>query len=95
MMTNDELIAKAASLIKAKKIGVFTVADVGCALITDRGNVYTGSRRCERACHPERRAAELTTDDTDDTDYADRTDLHVLICEISGIRVISGKTFYS
>ena len=41
-MTNDELIAKAASLIKAKKIGSFTVADVGCALITDRGNVYTG-----------------------------------------------------
>jgi cytidine deaminase len=41
-MTYDELIQKAASLIKAKKIGSFTVADVGCALITDHGNVYTG-----------------------------------------------------
>ena len=41
-MTNHQLIAKAASLIKAKKIGTFTVADVGCALITDRGNVFTG-----------------------------------------------------
>ena len=41
-MTNDELVNKAASLIKAKKVGAFTVADVGCALITDQDNVYSG-----------------------------------------------------
>jgi hypothetical protein len=41
-LMTDELIEKAASLIKTKKIGSFTVGDVGCALITDRGNVYTG-----------------------------------------------------
>ena len=41
-MTNDELIDKAASLIKTKKVGAFTVADVGCALITDQDNVYSG-----------------------------------------------------
>ena len=41
-MTNYELIEKAASLIKAKNVGVFTVADVGCALITGQGNLYSG-----------------------------------------------------
>ena len=41
-LMTEELIEKAASLIKTKKIGAFTVGDVGCALITDRENVYTG-----------------------------------------------------
>lgn len=41
-MTNDELIAKAASLVKAKSVGGFTIADVGCALVTDQGKVYSG-----------------------------------------------------
>ena len=41
-MTNDELIKKAAALIKARNVGGFTVGDVGCVLITDRGNLYSG-----------------------------------------------------
>ena len=41
-MTNEELIQKAASVINPKKIGDFLVGDVGCALITPAGNVYTG-----------------------------------------------------
>lgn len=40
---NDELIRKAKSVLKRRKIKHgFTVGDVGCALVTDKGNVYLG-----------------------------------------------------
>ena len=43
-LTSDgELIEKAKSVVKPRKIKHgFTVGDVGCALITDKGNVYLG-----------------------------------------------------
>jgi cytidine deaminase len=42
-ISNDELIEKAKSVLKPRKIKHgFTVGDVGCALITDEGNVYLG-----------------------------------------------------
>jgi cytidine deaminase len=39
---NDELIARAAAVVNARKIGDYLVGDVGAALITARGNVFTG-----------------------------------------------------
>ena len=42
-ITNEELIEKAKSVIKPRKIKHgFTVGDCGCALVTDKGNVYLG-----------------------------------------------------
>ncbi len=42
-ITNKELIEKARSITKSRKIKRgFTVGDVGCALLTDEGNVYVG-----------------------------------------------------
>jgi cytidine deaminase len=42
-ISNGELIEKAKSVVKPRKIKHgFTVGDVGCALITDKGNVYLG-----------------------------------------------------
>lgn len=41
-VSNEELITKAASVINSRKIGDYTVGDVGCALVTDKGNVYLG-----------------------------------------------------
>ena len=41
-ITNKELIEKAASIVRARNNGDFTVGDVGCALITDKGNLYLG-----------------------------------------------------
>jgi cytidine deaminase len=42
-MTNDELIQKARSVVNPRKIAHgFTVGDVGCALITDNGNLHLG-----------------------------------------------------
>src|SRR5438270_13454297 len=41
-ITNEALIEKAAALVNSKKIGAHLVGDVGCALITERGNVYLG-----------------------------------------------------
>jgi len=42
-MSNEELIEKAKSVLKPRNIKHgFTVGDVGCALITDKGNVYLG-----------------------------------------------------
>ncbi len=41
MNTND-LIAKSASVIKTRKLQDRLVGDVGCALITNEGNVYVG-----------------------------------------------------
>lgn len=41
--TNEELINKARSIVKPKKIRHgFTTSDCGCALVTDRGNIYLG-----------------------------------------------------
>ena len=41
-MTNEELIKRAAEVVKSEKIGDFTSGDVGCALIAANDNVYTG-----------------------------------------------------
>lgn len=42
-ISNRELIEKSKSIIKSKKVANDMVAgDVGCALVTDKGNVYTG-----------------------------------------------------
>jgi cytidine deaminase len=41
-MTNQELIEKAAAVVRPKKIGDYTVGDVGCALLTDRDYLYAG-----------------------------------------------------
>ena len=42
-ITNEELIEKAKSVMKSRKIKHgYTVGDVGCALVTDKGNVYLG-----------------------------------------------------
>ena len=41
-MNNEELINKATSVIKPNEINGFIIGDVGCALITDKNNIYTG-----------------------------------------------------
>lgn len=42
-MTNEELIQRARSVVNPRKIAQgFTVGDVGCALVTDRGNLHVG-----------------------------------------------------
>ncbi len=41
-MTDEELIQKAVSVIKSKKVKGFLIGDVGCALLTDKGNLYLG-----------------------------------------------------
>lgn len=41
-MTNEELIEKARSVVQPKRAGDYWIADVGCALLTDHGNVYLG-----------------------------------------------------
>lgn len=42
-VSNEELIAKAASVLKPRTIKHgFTVGDVGCALLTEKGNIYLG-----------------------------------------------------
>jgi cytidine deaminase len=42
-MTNDELIQQARGVINPRKIAHgCTVGDVGCALLTDRGNLHLG-----------------------------------------------------
>ncbi|HLD17722.1 MAG TPA: cytidine deaminase [Patescibacteria group bacterium] len=41
-MENIELIQKAASMIAPRKVGDRLFGDVGAALITDKGSVYTG-----------------------------------------------------
>ena len=38
----QELIDKATSVIHAQKINEFMIGDVGSALVTDKGNIYTG-----------------------------------------------------
>lgn len=42
-MTNDELIQEARAVVNPREIAHgCTVGDVGCALLTDRGNLYVG-----------------------------------------------------
>ena len=41
-VTNQELIKKAASVVKEKKIKDGIYADVGCALLSQRDNIYLG-----------------------------------------------------
>jgi len=42
-ISNEELIGKAKSVLRPRRIKHgFTVGDVGCALVTDKGNVYLG-----------------------------------------------------
>lgn len=41
-ITNQALIDRAAAVVKAKQIGSYLVGDVGCALVTESGAVYTG-----------------------------------------------------
>ena len=41
-MDNQELIAHAKSVVCHKMIGDRIVGDVGCALLTDQGNLYLG-----------------------------------------------------
>jgi len=41
-MTNEKLIKLAASVVHSVKLGDNTAGDVGCALLTKKGKVYTG-----------------------------------------------------
>ena len=41
-ISSDELIERAKSVVHPRKIGDRLVGDVGCALLTDQGNVYLG-----------------------------------------------------
>ena len=41
-ITTETLIAKAKSVLNPQKIGKYLVGDVGCALVTDKGNIYLG-----------------------------------------------------
>ena len=41
-MKNKELIEKAASVVRSRRNGDYTIGDVGCALLTDKGNLYFG-----------------------------------------------------
>lgn len=41
-MTNEELIERAKSVVKPYKMGDGFIGDVGCALVTEKGNVYLG-----------------------------------------------------
>lgn len=41
-ISNDQLIKKAISVIRPKTVGDRLFADVGCALVTDKGNIYLG-----------------------------------------------------
>ena len=43
MISNEELIEKAKEVAKLKDISEHTsIGDVGCALVTDKGNIYLG-----------------------------------------------------
>jgi cytidine deaminase len=41
-ITNEELIAKARSVVNPREQGGYMMGDVGCALVTDKGNIYLG-----------------------------------------------------
>jgi cytidine deaminase len=40
--TSNALIARAAAVVRPRKVGDYLVGDVGAALVTDQGNVYVG-----------------------------------------------------
>jgi cytidine deaminase len=42
-ITNEELITHAEAALNSQNLGDFYVADVGCALISDSGEVFTGA----------------------------------------------------
>ena len=42
VMSSEELIERAAAVVHPQRIGDRLVGDVGCALVTDQGNVYVG-----------------------------------------------------
>ena len=42
MISNRELIVKAASVINPKEIGDSSMGGVGCSLVSSEGNIYTG-----------------------------------------------------
>ena len=41
-MNNQQLIEEAASVVNLRSIGDYTVGDVGCALVSSGGKVFTG-----------------------------------------------------
>ena len=41
-MSNVELIRKARSVVRTKKVGEYTIGNVGSALVTEGGNLYLG-----------------------------------------------------
>lgn len=41
-ISNEALIAKAISVVNARKLGAYIIGDVGAALMTDTGSVYLG-----------------------------------------------------
>lgn len=43
MAAYDELIEKALSVVHSKKVGDYLIGDVGCALVTDQGQIYLGA----------------------------------------------------
>ena len=43
-MTNEELVQRARTVVRPRKVRHgFMVGEVGCALVTDKGNVYLGT----------------------------------------------------
>jgi cytidine deaminase len=40
--TNEELIAKALSVVRPKRVNDHLIGDVGCALVSEGGNLYLG-----------------------------------------------------
>lgn len=41
-LSNHDLIERAVSVVNARRIGDYLVGDVGCALVSESGAVYTG-----------------------------------------------------
>jgi hypothetical protein len=41
-MTNEDLIARAEAVVRPREVHGRLIGDVGAALVTDAGNVYTG-----------------------------------------------------
>lgn len=41
-ISDQDLIARAVSVVNARRIGDYLVGDVGCALVSESGAVYTG-----------------------------------------------------
>jgi cytidine deaminase len=41
-ISNAELIARAAAVVNSQQVGDYIIGDVGCALLSEAGNVYLG-----------------------------------------------------